>query len=292
MKLTSMIFLLCCTGCLYSQQVADTAYQYAIPKPRYEVGRGSVVQVDAAHHNFHTIDGRYAPFARLLRQDGYQVVSNDAVISPAVLQRGKIFVISNALDSTESWDLPAHSAFSPSEITDLNTWVKNGGSLLLIADHMPFAGAAADLARSFGFEFMNCFAMDNRRRSADRFYKGNHTLLDNEITRGIDTIVSFTGSAFRIPKGATGLLALQNFTLLFPNSAWKFEEGTPASDSKGFFQGAYMPYGQGRIVVMGEAAMFSAQVQGPARTPAGMNHPAARQNAAFLLRIMHWLDER
>jgi hypothetical protein len=81
--------------------------------------------------------------------------------------------------------------------------VKNGGRLLLIADHMPFAGAAHDLAQSFGFEFFNCFAMDNRRRNFERFYKGNESLAENEITQGVDTVVTFTGSAFKIPKGAT-----------------------------------------------------------------------------------------
>lgn len=291
MKIKYTVCFLLCAGSLACQQVADTVYQFPIPKPHDEYGRGSVVQVDGAHYNFHTINGRYAPFAKLLREDGYQVVSNDTLISSAVLKRGKIFVISNALDSTESWELPAHSAFSPSEINDLNAWVKDGGRLLLIADHMPFAGAAADLARSFGFEFLNCFAMDNRRRGVERFYKDNQTLADNEITLGIDTIVTFTGSAFRIPKSATGILALKNFTLLSPQVAWQFEENTPSTDSRGFFQGAYMPYGKGRIVVIGEAAMFSAQLAGPNRNPVGMNHPAAAQNGNLLLRIMHWLDE-
>ena len=32
-------------------------------------------------------------------------------------------------------------------------WVKGGGSLLLIADHMPFPGAAGTLASAFGVRF-------------------------------------------------------------------------------------------------------------------------------------------
>lgn len=157
---------------------------------------------------------------------------------------------------------------------------------------MPFAGSVIDLARSFGFEYANCFAMDNRRRDPERFYKGNRTLLDNELTRGIDTIVTFTGSAFRIPKKATGILALDNYTLLFPDVAWDFTENTRAVDSRGYYQGAYMQYGKGKIVVMGEAAMFSAQLAGPDRTRIGMNHPAARQNPQLLLNMVHWLDEK
>jgi hypothetical protein len=291
MKFIALTLLPFCS--LFGQQVADTAFQFQSAKPRYAQGRGSVVQLDAAHNNFHTLDGRYAPFAKVLRQDGFNVISNGAALTEASLAKGKIFVISNPLDSSNvgRWQLPIPSAFSPSEMKALNHWVKNGGRLLLIADHMPFAGAAADLARSFGFEYLNCFAVDNRQRSVERFFKENQSLLDNEITRGIDTIVTFTGSAFRIPKAAKGILALHKYTLLSPKVAWQFEESTPATDSKGYYQGAYMPYGKGKIVVMGEAAMFSAQLTGPNRAPVGMNNPNARENAQLLLNILRWLDE-
>lgn len=279
-------------GNLFGQQVSDHAFQYKIVAPRYETAPGSIIMVDAAHNNYHTSEGRYAPFAKLLRQDGYQVLSNENTISASTLEACKVFVISNPLNSINigSWQLPTPSAFSPEEIKTVNAWVKSGGSLLLIADHMPFAGAAADLAQSFGFEYLNCFAMDNRRRGLDRFYKANQTLLENEITAGIDTVVTFTGSAFRIPKVAKGILALRDFTLLSPTVAWQFEENTLAKDCKGYYQGAYMNYGAGRVVVMGEAAMFSAQLAGPNQVPVGMNSPNARGNPRLLLNIMHWLD--
>jgi hypothetical protein len=210
-----------------------------------------------------------------------------------VLGECRIFVISNPLDSSNlaAWQLPNPSAFSQKEITVMNEWVKNGGRLLLIADHMPFAGAAKDLAQSFGFEFFNCFAMDNRSRNLERFYSGNQSLLENEITRGVDTVVTFTGSAFRIPHDATPILALKNYTISSPRVAWQFEEDTPAVSGDGFYQGAYMKYGNGKIVVMGEAAMFSAQLAGPNRSPVGLNRPEARQNNQLLLNIIHWLDQ-
>lgn len=168
---------------------------------------------------------------------------------------------------------------------------KDGGRLLLIADHMPFAGAAEMLGRSFGIEFLNCFANDNRQRRTERFYKGNGTLLPHSITQGIDTVVAFTGSAFRIPAGATPLLALKNYTLILPVVAWEFEENSPHLSGDGYYLGACLSYGKGRVVVMGEAAMFSAQLSGPNRNKVGMNTPEAGQNAQFLLNILHWLDE-
>jgi hypothetical protein len=44
------------------------------------------------------------------------------------------------------------------------------------------------------------------------------------------------------------------------------------------------------VAVFGEAAMFSAQLAGPARMPMGMNHPLAKQNTQFALNVMHWLS--
>jgi len=51
-----------------------------------------------------------------------------------------------------------------------------------------------------------------------------------------------------------------------------------------------MYYGEGRIVVFGEAAMFSAKLAGPGKIKAGMNHEMAEENHQLLLNIVHWLD--
>ena len=44
--------------------------------------------------------------------------------------------------------------------------------------------------------------------------------------------------------------------------------------------------------IFGEAAMFTAQLQGPEKNPMGMNQPSAKQNPQFLLNTIHWLDGR
>ncbi len=41
-----------------------------------------------------------------------------------------------------------------------------------------------------------------------------------------------------------------------------------------------------------EAAMFSAQLAGPDKVKAGMNHEIAKENYQLLLNIIHWLDEK
>ena len=70
-------------------------------------------------------------------------------------------MISNAIfggDDAE-WTLPTARAFTSEEIKVIVNWVRAGGSLLLIADHMPFPGGTEDLADEFGIIFLNGFAM-------------------------------------------------------------------------------------------------------------------------------------
>src|SRR4029434_7485305 len=72
---------------MYAQQVQDSAFSPAIAEPAYQTGRGPKVVIDAAHLNFHTEDGGYAPFAKLLRLDGYRVESNREPFTASSLGR-------------------------------------------------------------------------------------------------------------------------------------------------------------------------------------------------------------
>ena len=159
---------------LWSQQVADNDYNPEIPNPEYVAGEGPVVFIDEGHHNFHTKNGRYKSFSNLLERDGYQVTEYKGEFTKENLAKGKILVISNALNeaNVEDWSLPNASAFSNEEIKTLLNWVNEGGSLFLIADHMPMAGAAEDLARVFGFEFTNGFVFDTIARGVNRVSRG------------------------------------------------------------------------------------------------------------------------
>ena len=275
----------------WSQQIPDTSRFFTITDPSFPAGQGPVVMVDAAHNNFHTLDGRYAAFGNILKADGYRTVSNEKAITPEVLAGCDIYVISNPLHASNvgSWQLPNPSAFTASEITALQQWVSAGGRLFLIADHMPFAGAAQDLGRAFGFEFFNCFATD-QNRTPDYFSYENGMLYDTEITQGIDSILTFTGSAFAIPSNATPVASFsEEFILLMPVVAWQFTDDTPVFNGKGLHQLAYRTYGEGKVFLSGEAAMFSAQLAGPQQQRMGLNNPAARKNIDLLRRIVAWL---
>ncbi|NIR50487.1 DUF4350 domain-containing protein [candidate division KSB1 bacterium] len=299
--LTCLLFLVPgVTGLdLKAQQVADVKFNPDIRSPVYKKGEGPVVFIDEAHNNFHTLDGRYKPFADLLQKDGYQVKAFTKKFTKDRLNKSKILVISNALHDKNvgRWILPNPSAFTQDEIAAVTEWVEEGGSLFLIADHMPFPGAAADLAAAFGFEFNNGFAFDTSRPPVDIFSRQAGTLRVNEITNGrnqtegVDSVATFIGQAFKVPETANLLLTLNlNFVSLMPDTAWVFNDDTRRVRVGGWAQGAYSEFGDGRVVVFGEAAMFSAQVSGENKSPMGMNHPAAVDNRKLLLNIIHWLD--
>jgi hypothetical protein len=287
-------------GPVGAQQVADTVFNPPIARPAYAEGRGPVVLIDEAHDNFHTADGRYLAFARLLRRDGYVVRPNKTSLTKAGLAGARILVIANALHerNRNDWELPTPSAFTPEEIAAVREWVAEGGSLLLIADHMPFPGAVDQLAAAFGVFFVNGFAQDSTREDGTLIFRRANASLGTHATvngrsqgERIDSVTSFTGSAFRTTVPVDTLLRLPATTIvLMPQVAWQFSRLTPRLGGAGMLQGAVLAHGRGRIAVFGEAAMFSAQVAGPQRRPAGMNDPTAPQNAQFLLNVMHWLS--
>jgi hypothetical protein len=284
---------------LYGQPQADLDYTYPISTPRYKPGKGPVILIDGAHNNYHTYAGGFRPFAQLLEKDGYRVKPGNEMFTSEYLKQCSILVIANPLsdDDTGAWIKPNPPAFSPEEVEALKGWVQQGGSLLLIADHMPFPGAASNIAEAFGFQFSNGFAMAEKQQfPPSTFSRDQGTVHAHAITDGsnekekINRIASFTGSAFKSPEGAMPILSFaDDHHSLEPDTAWRFHNNTPSIPLKGWHQGAAIQYGKGRIVVYGEAAMLTAQIaQG--RLKVGFNHPQADQNAQLVLNTIHWLE--
>lgn len=285
---------------LGAQQIADADFRPRVETPRWPRGAGPSVLVDEAHQNAHTLGGSYAPFAELLRADGYRVAPLRAAIDAEALARADVVVIINALapENVGHWRLPTPSAFSAAEIDAIVRWVGDGGSLLLVADHMPFPGAVADLAARFGFEFMNGFAIDTMDWDPIVFRRDDGSLASHPITDGerdterVDSVVTWWGQAFRARRDEAEPLLLfvsDDVMSLNPDSAWHFTPMTPTLPVRGWLQGAATEHGAGRVVVLGEAAMLTAQLVGPRRQRTGINAPGAPHNARFVLNLMAWL---
>ena len=295
------LFILFTVAAAHAQQVADTEFKPPIADPAYRQGRGPVVLVDEAHNNFHTAYGRYLPFAELLRRDGYRIVPNTLPFDADLLKRGKILVVANALaaENVSRWSLPTPTAFTDEEIEAVRVWVKEGGALLLIVDHMPMPGAAGRLGTAFGARWSNGFAVDEQNQGPFVFKRGDGSLKEHLITKGrhagerVESVATFTGSAFQLEGKAEPLLVLRERTVsLEPQTAWQFTPETKRVAVGGWYQGAVLRYGKGRVALFGEAAMFTAQRSGPNRAPMGMNTPLAAHNPQFLLNVLHWLSGR
>lgn len=290
--LSAALFLSPFSGC--SQQRADHDFVAVIDTPLFEPDKGPVMLVDGGHHNFHTLEGRFAPFGKIAEMEGFRVRSIQGKIENGLLKEGGILVIANALNerNVNSWRLPVLPAFTKEEVLQISNWVHNGGRLLLIADHMPFSGAAAGLARSMGFTMYNGFALRRPGVRFDVFSRGNGMLKHGVITDlhgALDSIVSFTGQAFNIPDHATSVITLDsNYKILMPEAAWEFSRDTRMIPARGLSQLAYCRYGSGKIVVAGEAAMFTAQRAGNMKF--GFNASFAPYNLPLLLNILEWLS--
>ncbi|MCC2618125.1 DUF4350 domain-containing protein [Aestuariibacter halophilus] len=265
-----------------------------------------VVAVDEAHNNLHTIDHKYSAFAKVLEQHGYEVVKNTQKFSPAALRNIDVLVVANALhvSDVENWALPTAEAFDRGEIEAVNHWVKQGGALLLIADHFPFPRAAQSLASSFGFFYVDGYVRDDSNpKQIFSVQRGN--LTRHAIQQGsaayapIKTIRVFTGSAILAPPNAQILLSLsEHAKATMPADPHDAPEDTIELVVGGFSQGAVLDVGRGRVAVFGEAAMFTDQVfearivdgKRFEQRHVGFSSEGAEENARFATNVIRWLS--
>ncbi|MEO7970543.1 MAG: hypothetical protein ABI698_04535 [bacterium] len=287
------LIILCCT--VFAQQSSDPNFNPHVEHPTYTKNFPRVL-FDEAHNNFHTATGRYKPFVDLMFSDGYQIAANRKPFTRESLQTYKILIIANAIGAEEMDDEGADKpAFTEAECDAVREWVSNGGALLLIADHAPFGAAAQILAKRFDVEMSKGYVFDPEHSVPDNpslliFSRENKLLLDHPITQGrndserINRVQTFTGQALKGPQGATQIMAL---------AATATDQADPMGGEKksvaGQAQGIAFKLGKGRVVMLGEAAMLSAQVAGRDNFKMGMNVPG-NDNRQFALNIMHWLS--
>jgi hypothetical protein len=299
------------------QQIVDPDFKATVERPAYR-GSGPVVAIDEAHANFHTSGGQYKPYADLLKNDGYTVKASTRKFEKAAFTGVNVLVVANALSPTASSSNPGLPAFTEPECDALRDWVRAGGSLLLISDHAPFGSAAESLGKRFGVMMGKGWAFDRTPAggvTTQLMFSNENGLLGNHpILRGrgaselVKTVRSFTGQSLSVPQGAVILLRLSATAREAPSTMDLDAEdtalrastpsepaGSHSSPAAGRAQGIAMTFGKGRVVVLGEAGMFSAQI---ARIPDGnqqrefkfgMNVPG-NDDRQFALNVIHWLS--
>jgi hypothetical protein len=266
-------------------QRADPDFDTRVSNPAFTL-RHPKVLFDEAHRNLHTTTGLFKPFADLITHDGFAVTANANKFSSAVLSGFDLLVIANARGEEGGG-----SAFDDQEIEAVVAWVKAGGSLFFIADHTPMGGWAEKLSAGFGVGMSKGYTDDPQHRDPvlkDLLFTRENKLLENHaLTNGrnrserVSRIVSFTGQSLSIPRGGVAVLKLGDTAYdEFPNS----DKKVPAA---GRAQLVALKFGKGRVIVSGEAAMFTAQIA-PNGEKFGMN-AAGIDNRQFTLNVMHWL---
>jgi hypothetical protein len=313
--LTVVATLLAATSASAQQQIGDPDFRPVVARPAY-VGGGPAVLLDEAHGSVQTIVGRYAGFAALVRADGYDIRAGVAKLdAPGALDGVAVLVISNPAAPSDG---SSPSAFTETEIAAVDAWVRNGGSLLLAADHAPHGSAAEALGRMLGVGMGKGYAfrfVDGDITSQLMHVRAAGALGDHPILRGrdpeeaVEAVKAFTGQSLTGPEGSIVLLALQPGDREARDSEVLGEirtriQADPASRDVVLAdlsapalraQGLAFIHGRGRVVVLGEAGMLTAQL---VRFPEGSGRADFRfglqteghDDQQFVLNIMHWLS--
>jgi len=313
MKLTALALsvaaLALATPLLAQEQMGDPDFRPVVANPAYSAD-GPRILLDEAHGGVQTMGGRYAGFAALVRADGYRITSGTAKLDqPGALDGVDVLVISNP---ARNGDHP--SAFTGAEIAAVEHWVRAGGSLLLAADHAPHGAAAEALGAAFGVAMGKGYAVQRTRDGLTsnldfpREALGDHPIISGRSAgERIDLVHTFTGQSLAGPAGSVVLLAMSDDTREAADLPTRqrihdrIEAGEPAETVIAELttparpaQGLAFTHGQGRVVVLGEAGMLTAQI---VRFPEESGRPDMRfglqteghDDQQFALNILHWL---
>lgn len=283
----------------------DTSYDTSVASPAYE-DEHPTLAFDEGHREQHESRGTYTPFAELARNDGYAIERIDDPITENALADVRVLVVACARGEGETGDAPA---FTATECTAIERFVDAGGSLLLVTDAYPFGSAAESLARKFGVETskgMTADAIQYDREWKDDtqldFNRSNHLLGVHPVTEGrseaerIERVVTYTGTSVRGPTGST--LFLRHGATAVTREAHPRVETTPKGTlvrveygeekpAEGWGQGVALVHGRGRVVVLGEAAVLTAQLDGERKV--GMN-AKGNDDRKLALNTLHWLS--
>jgi len=250
------------------------------------------IAVDEAHGGASAASGFLKPLADLLTSDGDRVVPFTDSFAAGPLAAIDVLVVSadrNRIGDRES-DL-------------VRDWVRGGGSLLLAAAAPASIDDDERLAARFGVDAGGGRVFDRVSggaiTTALEFSRSNARLGDHPILRGggraeqIGRVRTAAGQSLGVPRGAAILLklsatareAMTRDDLESEEFAARQEAGIAGSFSVpvgGRAQAVALPFGKGRLVVLGDPYLLSA---------AGLA-VADADNRQFALNVIHWLSHR
>jgi hypothetical protein len=166
----------------------------------------------------------------------------------------------------------------------------------LIADHAPMGSANQILGDRFSVDMSKKYTIDRENFDKESgnpgfivYTRESGRLADHPITNGRNTservnkVIAFTGQSLKGPAGSKSIMSLADTA----KDVLRYAEDNPQS-AAGRSQCVAITLGKGRVIVLGEAGMLTAQLSGANKAPFGMNRPGI-DNRQFALNIMHWL---
>jgi len=234
-----------------------------------------------------------------MENDGFKVIRGQSPFTNQLLAQVNVVAIA-------SLGFPSQIPISLTEIQTLNDWVLKGGSLFVITDHDNLA--IDELLHFFGVETQEVSVTtdplhgkllgDGTTNPSQIIFSAKDKLLGNHpIIHGrndaekIKSVQTYAGRTIIGPAGSSVLLPLSESAIdyMVVDPAQRIISRV-AVKTKGLrTHGIAFNLEKGKVVVVGEAAMLTAQLWPPNYTPdAGMNVPGF-DNRQFALNIMRWL---
>jgi hypothetical protein len=263
-----------------SELTVDDAFDPPVTDPAFPSGQGPLVVVDEYHRNVVSLASYFGPVGRFLAKDGYVIHPWRQASNKTNLGDVQIVVIANA--QAPSGAPAGTQAFPEQEARAIERWVKAGGGLLLLADRAPYGGQAASLARAFGVTLDDNTIL---RKDTDGKPSGELTIdvakegdPSHPIFAGVSRVVFVVGESL---AGPGRVLKAPAGTYSGPTA--NATQGPPAGGKPLILA---FPYGDGRVVVIGDAGIASAfgSVGGAAHR--GISE---EDNTRFVRNVFRWL---
>jgi len=280
--------MLVCATAAFAQLKPDTKFEPIVTVPAH-TGRHPRVMFDLAHHNVVTPGTSYMAFAKLLAKDGCKLSVNRTKFTKSSLKECDVLVIGAALGNKGLRNVGSEQpAFTDEECDAVLAFVRAGGSLLLVTDGFPCGFANQRLADRFKVKMTKGSTIRDRT-----YWRDDGTVCDHPINRGRDkseevrSVQSYTGQTLEGPVGAKVLLKMPEGAKELVRDEKDPLHGMPTTiDVSGRAMALAFEEGKGRVVVLGEAAMIGAEVNGDQKV--GIND-LDRDNVKFALNIVRWL---
>lgn len=303
MKSTLLTICLVINIAVQGQMLNDSPFDASVAHPKYSKGKGPKVLFDRGHYNFIVDMGLAKPLIDVATADGYQVSVDSMKFTKAYLSKYKILVIFPAMPFTfgSKNQVTDEITFTPDELSALQEWVSNGGSLLMFDEHAPIDKSVTPLFNKFGIQLSIGIVSDSLNYETKIEMSSKETMLkftrsngllnsDHPITQGeqageqINNIMSYGGG------GLTG----KSYTTLFklsPSATIKKYSGSAPSGTAES-QGLAGNYGKGRVVALGDCNGFTAMyvMMKSKKFSAGMQ-VAEYDWKQFALNTFHWLSK-